>query len=190
MSIKFDSLPKQNPGGGAVKPGLYYAHIEKTEMKQSKDKTKPPYLNLTLKLTDRDGKKAGTLFDMMSESDSAVIQYKIGRFIRACGIPLVGEMELKDIGKIVAGKDIVVDVKNDEYNGKKRAVVNLFDNEAYYLPSEYEEVYAAINGNAEDKAEANADFAASMPAEGENGTLDFDDSNSGSPAPAESAEEY
>lgn len=190
MSINFDSLPKQNPGGGSVKPGLYYAHVEKTEMKQGKDKSKPPYLNLTLKLTDRDGKKAGTLFDMLMESDSSVIQYKLGRFLRACGIPLVGEMELKDIAKIVAGKDIAVDVKEDEYNGKKRAAVNLFDNEAYYLASEYEQVYAAINGNEENKEEAKAGFGPDMPSTAENGTAEFDDSNQSSPAPAESADEY
>ena len=187
MAIKFDTLPTQNPGGGSVKPGLYYAHVEKAEMKQPKDASKKPYLSVTLKLFDRDKKKAGVLFDMFSESDNNVQQYKLGRFLRACGIPLVGEMELKDIAKVVINKDIAADVKEDEYNGHKRAAVNLFDNEAYYTADEYETVYAAIHTSDEDKAEANDGFSGMNVPENADATVPFDEETTASES---STDEY
>lgn len=144
MSINFDALPKENPYA-LPEAGVYHAHIAEAEMKQGKDIAKPPYLNLKYQLSDANGNNKGTLYDIISESDSSVVQYKIARFIRACGIPLTGSMELKDIAKVVAGRDIVVDVSIDNKQNPPRAQVDLFSRQAFYLPQEFEEVYALVN---------------------------------------------
>lgn len=182
--IKFDSLPKENPGGGVPKPGLYLAKVTKAEMKKPKEADKKPYLSLTYKLTTPEGKQAGTMFDMLMESDNVTIMYKLGRFIRACGIPLVGEMELSDLAKLVVNKTIGVDVKEDEYNGKKRAAINLFDREAYYTPEEFPDVVKAEqSGDA-----ANESFVSeqnAIPANADT-TVPFDDSCD--PAPSDNYE--
>ena len=188
--IKFDSLPKENPGGGVPKPGLYLAKVTKAEMKKPKEADKKPYLSLTYKLTTPEGKQAGTMFDMLMESDNVTIMYKLGRFIRACGIPLVGEMELSDLAKLVVNKTIGADVKEDEYNGKKRAAVNLFDREAYYTPEEFPDVVKAEQSS----DAANESFVSeqnAIPANAD-ATVPFDDGNDGEPATtsADSTGEY
>lgn len=145
MPIVFDSLPKENPFSLPT-PGVYKAKIAEASMKKSKtDSTKPPYLNMKLELFDNTGKKAGVIFDMLSESDSSVVQYKIGRFLTACGIPLVGQMELSDIAKIVVNKEIAVDITIDHKANPERAVVDLFSRQAYYPMSEYAAEYAATH---------------------------------------------
>ena len=106
MAINFDTLPQENPFALPT-PGLYKATIDDAEMRRNKnDATKPPYLNLKYKLTDMEGKSKGVMFDILSESDSPVVGYKIARFCRACGIPLQGQIELSDLAKIVKGKEI------------------------------------------------------------------------------------
>lgn len=146
--INFDSLPTENPFALPA-PGLYKAHILEAVMKQGSDTAKPPYLNVKYALSDAQGVSAGTLFDIISESDSSVVQFKVGRFIRACGLPLTGAMELKDIGKLVVGRDLALDVKitpapkDSKYNDK--AEVDLFSRAAYYLPSEFAEEYQLLH---------------------------------------------
>lgn len=139
--INFDALPQSNPFGNPD-PGLYKAVIEDAEMKHGKDATKPPYLNLRYALSNpKTGKSAGTMFDIISESDNQVILYKIGRFCRACGIPLQGQIELSDLAKIVKGKEILIDVMIDDKNPKYvKPAVDLFSHEAYYQVSELEEI--------------------------------------------------
>ena len=154
MAINFDSLPQENPFG-LVPIGIYKAHIVEAAMKQGKDTSKPMYLNLRYNLTDAEGKGAGTLYDIISESDSSVVQYKIARFIKACGIPLVGSMELSDIAKLVVNKTIVVDVGHDTKSNPAKAQVDLFTREAYYPEAEFEEIWALANPTAQ---EEQADF--------------------------------
>lgn len=142
--INFDALPQQNPF--AIPDDIYIARITEALMKKPKDASKPPYLNLKYDLFNKDGKKAGTLYDIMAESDSSVVQYKIGRFLRACGIPLTGSMELSDIAKIVMNKDIAVDVKTSAKKGEDaRTQVDLFGREGYYRRSEFDEMYAVAH---------------------------------------------
>lgn len=144
--INFSAIPTANPGGGVPKPGVYRATVEKAEMKEPKDASKKPYLNLTLKLRNKDESAAGTVFDILTESEAATVLYKIGRFLRACGIPLQGAMELKDIAKLVVGKEIAVDIKVEKDNkDNDRAVVDVFSRECYYLPSEFDAVYKMVN---------------------------------------------
>lgn len=139
MAINFDTLPQENPFALPT-PGLYKATIDDAEMRHNKnDATKPPYLNLKYKLTDMEGKSKGVMFDILSESDSPVVGYKIARFCRACGIPLQGQIELSDLAKIVKGKEILVDVKIDDTDARYvKAVVDIFSHEAYYQVSELE----------------------------------------------------
>lgn len=150
MSINFDSLPQDNPYALPA-AGLYKAKIVEAEMRAAKTKNedgsaKPDYLNLKLMLFDKNGKSHGAIYDILSESDKNAVKYKLGRFIRACGIPLAGSMELKDLAKLVRNKDIVVDVMIDKKSDTPRAQVSLFGNECYYLPSEFDEVYNALYG--------------------------------------------
>ena len=139
MAINFDTLPQENPFALPT-PGLYKATIDDAEMRRNKnDATKPPYLNLKYKLTDMEGKSKGVMFDILSESDSPVVGYKIARFCRACGIPLQGQIELSDLAKIVKGKEILVDVKIDDTDARYvKAVVDIFSHEAYYQVAELE----------------------------------------------------
>lgn len=140
MSINFDSVPKENPFG-LPEPGIYYAVIKEAVMKDAKDASKPQYLNIKYELQDANSNVKGVMYDIMAESDSQVVLYKIGRFCRACGIPLTGSIELRDLAKIIVGKKIVVDVKIDDSNEKYiKPVVDLFSKEAYYTAAEYSEL--------------------------------------------------
>lgn len=144
--ISFDQLPTTNPGGGTIAADVYRATVDKAEMRTPKDPSKPDYLALTLKLTNKAGTSSGTIFDNIIESDKPALRYKLGRFVRACGIPLEGAMELKDLAKLVLGKNIVVDVKvGKDQNGNDRAEVDLFGREVYYLPSEFDMVYSLVH---------------------------------------------
>lgn len=152
MAINFDALPQDNPFA-LPDPGVYKATVVDAEMKQGKDLSKPEYLNLKFSLTDKNGKNCGNLYDIIAESDSSVVQYKTARFIRACGLPLTGSMELKDLAKIVKGREIALDVAHDNKGDRPRAQVDLFSREAYYLASEFTDIYMLVNpGEAEEAA--------------------------------------
>ena len=146
--INFDNLPQDNPFA-LPDVDLYMAKI--AEAKMTKSEGKPDYLNLKLQLTDHKGKSAGVVYDIISESDKSVVQYKTARFVRACGLPLVGAMELSDIAKLVQNKDIAVSInhsKETKYKGKTyppKAQVDIFSGEAYYLPTEFEEIYTLVH---------------------------------------------
>ena len=140
MAINFDTLPKENPFALPA-PDVYKAQIMEAAMKKGKDTTKAPYLNLKYHLTNHDGKECGNIYDIMSESDSSVVQYKIGRFLTACGIPLVGAMELSDIAKLVLNKEIVIDVNHDTKSDQPKAQIDLFTREAYYPVGQFDEIY-------------------------------------------------
>lgn len=142
MAINFDSLPGNKPFS-VPEPGTYYATIESAEMKQGKDATKPPYLNLKYKLKNRDGKAAGIIFDIIAESEHSLMQYKLKRFLLALGIQFEGEFELKDISKLCVGKEIILDTKIEEgKDGRQsRAVVDILTNEIYYNISEANEIF-------------------------------------------------
>lgn len=146
MAINFDSLPKSNPFA-LPEPDVYKAKIVEASMKQGKDASKPPYLNLKYQLTNHAGKNCGALFDIMAESDSSVVQYKIGRFVQACGIPLQGSMELADIAKLVMNKEIVIDVNHDKKSDQPRAQVDIFTREGYYPIGQFEEIYKLAHMN-------------------------------------------
>ena len=155
MAINFDTLPGNNPMGQLIPEGTYYATIEKAEMKAPKnDTSKPDYLNLQYAITDADGKSYGKLFDMLTESDSDVMRYKLKRFITALEIPITGTFNLKDLTKIIVGKRFIVDItiqsdKNGQYADK--SVVDVFKNEIFYPLSEATAIFGTVTPDASER---------------------------------------
>ena len=137
--INFDSLPTSNEY--SIEADVYLAHIEKAEMRTPKEAGKPDYLSLQYRLTRHNGKKAGVMFDAQYDSDKQLMQYKLGRFLKACGIPLKGQMELKDIATLVLNKDLVVDTSIDESGSRPRLQVDLFGRELYYPTAQFDEIW-------------------------------------------------
>ena len=137
MAINFNALPQDKPAGATIPKGQYKAVIEKAEMKASKTEGKPPYLNLLYALSDiQTGAPVGKLYDIMSESDSEYVMYKIGRFMRALDINLGMSFELKDLAKVVANKTLVLDVTVDEKSEPKRNQVDIFSGGVFYSLAE------------------------------------------------------
>jgi hypothetical protein len=144
MAINFNELP-DNKASSTVEKGTYIATIEKAEMKQGADLDKPMYLNLTLKLSDVDGKDCGKVYDIIAESAHELVRYKLKRFIQATEIPIVGSFELKDLVKIVPNKKIIVCVTVEEKDGKPpRAIVDIFAEGVYYPISQKNEVFGIV----------------------------------------------
>lgn len=163
MAINFNALPTDKPNA-IIPAGTYYATIEKAEMKPPKPKNGvqgPDYLNLTLGIKDKNGKSMGKIFDMLSESDHELVRYKVQRFITALEIPIVGNFELKDLCKIVQGKQFIVDsaIQPGKDGYPDKAVVDIFTNEIYYPMAKASEIFGATEGgdsviNAADAADA------------------------------------
>lgn len=146
--INFQSLPKESPFK-LPEAGLYIATIKDATMKQPKDLSKPMYLNLRYELADDSNNKAGSMFDMMFESDADFCQFKLSRFLVACEIPLVGEMELKDVAKLVVGKRMGIMIEQDLSNAQyPKVVVDMKSTDGYFPMNKYPEVYAAYNHTA------------------------------------------
>jgi hypothetical protein len=166
MAINFNSLPNDRPNQLPT-PGKYYATIEKAEMTNPKDPAKLPYLNLTLALQDKNGKSCGKIFrDMLSESDSDIVRYKIQRFITALGIPITDTFELKDLVKIVIGKKLIVDVTIDDPKKKDpnspyapSPVVDIFSGMIYYPLSEAAALFGTDPAGTEEVNAPDADDA-------------------------------
>lgn len=137
MAINFNSLPTDKPNA-LPDNGAYYATIESAEMKQSKDPTKPPYLNIALALRDKNGKSCGKIFDILSESDKELVQYKVARFLIALDLAKLGTFELADLVKVIKNKELIVDVKQEEAKDgyPAKAVVDVFAGNIYYPMSD------------------------------------------------------
>ena len=142
MAINFDSLPIGKPTN-LPEPGPYYATIDNAEMKQGFDTTKPPYLNLTMSLKDYTGKSCGKIYDILSESDKELVQYKLARFLIALGLTKLGVFELADLVKVIKNKQLIVDVKIEEAKDGRpaRAVVDVFSGSIYYPMSDANEIF-------------------------------------------------
>ena len=151
MAINFNSLPTDKPNS-LPENGTYYGTIESAEMKQGKDPTKPPYLNIGIALKDKNGKSCGKIFDIISESDKELVQYKLARFIIALDLARLGTFELVDLVKIIKNKQLIVEVKQEEAkNGyPAKAVVDAFAGSIYYPMSEATSIF----GTAAPKTEA------------------------------------
>ena len=131
MAINFQPTEAKAPNQ-LPEPGYYYGKIIEATMRQPKDVTKQPYLNVTYELLDSAKNKAGRLYDILAESDKPFMIYKLQRFGQALG--LVGKtLELADLAKIIVGKVIIFRVKIEESEGyAPKAVVDIGDEGIYY----------------------------------------------------------
>lgn len=172
--INFNSLPTDKPNN-LPETGTYYATIDSAEMKQGKDPTKPPYLNIGLALRDKQGKACGKIFDIIAESDKELIQYKIARFLIALDLAKLGTFELQDLVKIVKNKQLIVDVKQEEPKDgyPAKAAVDVFSGSIYYPLSDAATIFGTtvvaqpakpttLNVVEEDTLEINASDAADV----------------------------
>ena len=76
------------------------------------------------------------------------MRYKLQRFITALEIPLSGTFELKDLCKIIPGKNFVVDIMREEREGQRpQGVVDIFTNEIYYPMSQASEIFEIVGGS-------------------------------------------
>ena len=91
--IHFNNLPDSGSSNTLV-TGKHKVKVTKAEMKQPKDPNKPEYLNVTLAIYDDSNNQIGTIWDILSESDKALVQYKLKRFIIGFNIPIAGDFEL------------------------------------------------------------------------------------------------
>lgn len=137
--INFDAIPDKNPTG-PVDAGTYKAKVVKAEMKQPKDVTKPQYMEVTFNITGMDG-KSNTFVDKFFESDSSFVLFKLKRFVAAANIPLAGNVELRDIAKLIPNLEVVVVVGHTKttFNGQERteAQVDIFNSDCYYPISDW-----------------------------------------------------
>ena len=165
MAIRFDQLPQEKPGGAVPEKGKYRIKIEKAAMQAPKTAAAPGqpaksnYLALTLALLAKeDGTPAtGKIFDNITESDSDYVRYKVKRFIEALKIPVTTSIELKDIAKIVQGKELYADITVDEKATPPRGVVDIFSAEIFYP---LDEAAADAPINAPDAADATPEATA------------------------------
>jgi len=139
VAVNFDALPSSNPTS-IPGVGFYKFTVLKAEVKQGKDTSKPPYLNLTYSLQDIKGKKCGNFFDMLFDSDAPAPSYKLKRFVLGIGLDLHGSMELRDLAKIVIGRSGVLEIEHkpdDRDPNTMRAAVRLFGSDCFWPLSEF-----------------------------------------------------
>lgn len=130
--IHFNELPDTGSMNTLIE-GKHKVRIENAEMKQPKDINKPPYLNITLQVIDDSGNSIGKIWDILSESDKPLVMFKLKRFIIGFGIPITGDFELKDLCKVVKGKEAYAELKiqtSDAYPDK--TVVDATKDDIYY----------------------------------------------------------
>lgn len=134
MAISFDDLPKSSGFGANLEKGIYKIKVATAEMRTPKPKTEngktvtgPDYLNLVLDVTTLDGQAKGKIFDKLFDSDKQLLRYKLKCFIEAT----VGDMsgasfELKDLTKIVVGKEALAAITIDTSGQNTQNVIDIF----------------------------------------------------------------
>lgn len=145
--INFKTL-RDDGGFEAPKPGFYKAKIDKAEMRTS-SKTGEPYLSFQLRIRNHQDKPCGVVFDMLMDptGKSVGLQTKMKRFVIAVGLQALENFELKDLLKLIPGRELVVDitVKPDQ-NGNDRGQVDVFKRGGYLPMEKWPECYAKDGG--------------------------------------------
>ena len=131
MSINMNSLPDptQKPANGTIIPkGMYMAKIVKAEMKTPRS-GKADYFSAECNITDpTSGASMGKFWINLYESEAPLVRYQLSRFIFATGLRISGEFELKDLTKMVIGRELMVDIcPEDRKDGSapQRSVVDV-----------------------------------------------------------------
>lgn len=124
--LNFEALPKDKPSQNNVTKGRYKAKVFKTQMMKSKT-TNEEYLNVSFKIND-----GGFVNENYFDSDKTFLMYKLGRLLKACKVSLKGEGSLKDVAKVIANKEVIIDVDvNDrgygclDYSGANEGIYAL-----------------------------------------------------------------
>jgi len=130
MAINFNSLPTEKPAMGTIIPkGHYLAKIRKSEMKTPKNETRPDYFTAECDITEpASGASMGKFWINLFESEAPLVRYQLSRFIQALRLPIQGDFELKDLTKMVNGKELEIDIMPEERNDDKppqRSVVDI-----------------------------------------------------------------
>lgn len=125
--MNFDALPKDKPRQNNVTDGRYTAVVFDAKMTPSKSTPGTEYLNVSFKLD-----KGGFVNENYFDSDKPFIMYKLGRLLKACNVTLSGTGSLKDVAKVIKGKNVIVDVAvNDrgygalDYSGDKEGIYGI-----------------------------------------------------------------
>ena len=143
MAINFDQLPKRNPSM-SIDDGIYRGRIVEATMRKPQDVSKPSYLSVTIQLFTAKGSKCGRLFDRFFDSDNEAMLFKLFRFVTALGLNLKGAtLELKDLTKLIVGKDLCVDVinkENDRQPGRKFPEANIFGGDIYWNINDFTKI--------------------------------------------------
>lgn len=135
-TMNFNALTKEKPVN-LVTDGNYRARIATAEMKENKN---GKYISIRLDILDEEDKRLNGVFDVLSESDAEMMQYKIYRFIRATGIELPENFTLKTIlDNIANAKEFKVDITTQKQEGySPRNVVNVAKDLYYTLDDNIE----------------------------------------------------
>lgn len=148
--INFDKVPDNNPYS-VPDEGYYVFKCINANMRSPKDPSKKDYLNVQMMLVDKTGKKAGTFFDNFFDSDASAILYKLGRFVKAINLNLTGNVELKDIAKLLPGKEGVLEIEHRQDSRfpddptKIQAQVKLFGSECYWPTDQFKELVGEVD---------------------------------------------
>lgn len=139
--INFDAMPT-DAGGFTPVAGIYKVKVKKATMKQPKDPAKPKYLSCEYELTAKDG-KTGKMWDNFFASEAQAIQFKLGRLNTAAKLGLRGNVELADIGKILVGREYVVDAKVTDDGRFLEA--DIFNDDIFWPIESFQEIWDARN---------------------------------------------
>ena len=139
MSINMNSIPTTKPAMNTIIPkGSYIAKIVKSEMKTPKS-GKADYFSAECDITDpASNTPMGKFWINLYESEAQLVRYQLGRFIKALGLNIVGEFELKDLTKMVNGKSLIVDICPEDKPDPQRSVVDISAECFYPLESKSE----------------------------------------------------
>lgn len=142
--INFNALATEKPSMGTLIPkGHYLAKIKKAEMRTPKDPNKADYFSAECDITDPvSNTPMGKFWINLFESDAPLVKYQIYRFITALKLPIQGEFELKDLTKMVNGKELEVDIMPEDKPDPQRSVVDI-SAECFYPAGSLNEASAA-----------------------------------------------
>ena len=126
--INFDNLPKTNEASfNVLENGTYPCKIKDAKIPVGKD-----YLQVIFTVTGNNDTTT-TIFDNFFDSDKPLPRFKLAQLIRALKIPLTGNFELKDLPKIIVGKELMAAVKQEQSeNYPLKNIINAFDDEIFY----------------------------------------------------------
>jgi len=101
MAIQFDNLPYSKPGKATT--GRFQATITKVENTVSQAGNE----NLVVSFQTTEG---DTIREWFQDLPAKFVQYKLQRLLTASKVKLTGQGTLKDVGKVVLGKTVMIDV--------------------------------------------------------------------------------